>query len=312
LHEKKFKAQCPKRTLAMNLLKLFKQPEYFFRPHQVVLKLGRTVRAHREFEDVTLPWGATMRIRPGEHIGSRIWHRGVFDLVVLEAIARLIEPGESALDIGANIGQMTNLMSHRAGGKGRVLSFEPHPAIFAQLSENVGRLKQRPDCAPVLLHNLALSDFEGTARLSVGEGWGRNQGLARLTLDEGGEATFEVPVTTLDKVVGSSARFGLCKLDVEGHELKVLHGAKGVLGGGRLRDIIFEDLGPYPGPVQQHLMDNGFTLFSLEGRLGRPVLNADWANPRFDGDMEGADFLATLEPERAISRFKAGGWVALH
>src|SRR3569623_794508 len=115
----------------MNLLKLFKQPEYFFRPRQVALKLGRTVRAHREFEDVTLPWGATMRIRPGEHIGSRIWHRGVFDLVVLEAIARLIEPGESALDIGANIGQMTNLMSHRVGPKGRGLSFEPHPGVFA-------------------------------------------------------------------------------------------------------------------------------------------------------------------------------------
>jgi FkbM family methyltransferase len=296
----------------MNLLKLFKQPEYFFRPHQVVLKLGRTVRAHREFEDVTLPWGATMRIRPGEHIGSRIWHRGVFDLVVLEAIARLIEPGESALDIGANIGQMTNLMSHRVGPKGRVFSFEPHPGVFAQLSENVGRLKQRAGCGEVLLHNLALSDFEGTARLNVGENWGRNQGLARLaSKEDSADEGFEVRVTTLDKVVGS-ARFGLCKLDVEGHELKVLGGATALLRERRLRDIIFEDLGPYPGPVQQRLLDSGFTLFSLQGRLGRPVLNPNWSQPEFDGDMEGADFLATLEPDRAVSRFKAGGWVALH
>jgi FkbM family methyltransferase len=297
----------------MNLLKLFKQPEYFYRPRQVALKLRRSFQRHRPVEDVTLPWGATIRIRPDEHIGSRIWHRGLFDIVVLEAITRLADPGEVALDIGANIGQMTSLLSGRLGSGGRVLAFEPHPAVFALLAENVSRLKANPANSEVIAHNVALSNFEGSATLDLGPSWGNNQGLARLSdsTNGSGQNNLKVTVTTVDKIVGPEQRIGVCKLDVEGHEIKVLEGASAVLSQRRLRDIIFEDLGPYPGPVQQRLLDLGFTLFSLQGRLNRPILNPKWSEPTFDGELEGADFLATLEPDRAISRFSTRGWRVL-
>src|SRR4051812_940610 len=121
----------------MNPFKVFQQPEYFYRPGQVLLKLKRTLHGRYEaVEPVRMPWGAVIHICPGEHIGARIWHRGVFDLTVLEAIARLVDPGEVALDIGANIGQMSSLISRRLGPKGKLLSFEPHPKIFELLSRS--------------------------------------------------------------------------------------------------------------------------------------------------------------------------------
>lgn len=298
----------------MNPLKIVKQPEYFYRPGQVLRKLKRSFQRHKPLEEVLLPWGARIRVCPGEHIGSRIWHRGVFDLTVLEAICRLSDPGETAIDIGANNGQMTSLLSYQIGKGGRVHAFEPHPIVFKLLSENVAALQREDGCAEVLLHNLALSDFHGEAFLDGGAMWERNHGLARLVNGEEGVASgqqLRVPVTTLDKTMGPGLRVGFCKLDVEGHELNILRGASTMLLEQRIRDIVFEDLGPYPGPVQQHLLNHGYTLFALLTPLNGPDLSADWANPKFDGNREGADFLATLEPERATERFKARGWRAL-
>lgn len=297
----------------MNVLKIIQQPEYFFRPGQVLLKLQRTFRSHKPLEEVTLPWGARIRVCPDEHIGARIYHRGLFDLTVLEAIARLAEPGETALDIGANIGQMSTLLSSRVGRGGRVLSFEPHPEVFKLLSENVKGVMENGANGRVELHSIALSDFEGHAFLEAGTAWNRNQGLGRLVTANGekSENQVQVPVSTLDKIVGADFRAGFCKLDVEGHELSVLRGAVRLLEERRIRDIVFEDLGPYPGPVQQHLRHAGYTLFALHTRLGGPILDPNWSESQFDGDVEGADFLATFDPGRAQQKYKGRGWKVL-
>ena len=297
----------------MNLLKVFRKPEYVFRPQQVFIKLGRTIRPTKNtFEDVTLPWGARLRISPQEHIGARIWHRGVFDVATLEAISRLVDRGDVAVDIGANIGQMTTLMSRCVGQGGKVISFDPHPDVFAVLSENVSRLKASGENGEVALHNVALSDRAGEAMLDLGEGWTTNNGLARLA--ESGCAkgrVLQVKIMTLDEAVGPETKIGFCKMDVEGHELKVLAGAVRLLKEKRVRDILFEDLGPYPSAVQEHLVANGFTLFALIERVSRPLLDENWRNPSFDGELEGADFLATLEPARAKERFQRSGWTVL-
>jgi FkbM family methyltransferase len=46
------------------------------------------------------------------------------------------EPGR-AVDVGANIGYMTSLMAHKVGLSGKVIAFEPHPAIYKRLVNNV-------------------------------------------------------------------------------------------------------------------------------------------------------------------------------
>jgi FkbM family methyltransferase len=298
----------------MNVLKVLHRPEYLFRPRQVWARLQRSlVGGHRQSAEVTLPWGAKIRVRLDEHIGSIIWYRGVFDLIVLEAIARLAEPGEVALDIGANIGQMTSLLSLKLGPSGQVLAFEPHPALFAQLSDNVALTRAIAHSAPVTLHQTALSDFEGTAQLQVGQAWNGNQGLAQL-FDQSNDAALgriDVRVTTLDRVIDSQTHIGVCKLDVEGHELRVLRGATTLLRERRIRDVVFEDLDPSPTPVQSYLLEHGFTLFSLHSRLFRPVLSPLRGQPHFNADLDGANFLATLDPERAQARFRSAGWAAL-
>lgn len=65
-----------------------------------------------------LPWGSEIRVNIGEGIGNTIWRTGVDDLPVLECLWRLTDPGDRCVDVGANIGLMTNVMAFRAGSEG--------------------------------------------------------------------------------------------------------------------------------------------------------------------------------------------------
>ncbi len=61
-----------------------------------------------------------MRVRPAEGVGRSLWRLGVYDLVTCELCWRLLDPGETAVDVGANIGVVTGLLARRAGPAGEV------------------------------------------------------------------------------------------------------------------------------------------------------------------------------------------------
>jgi FkbM family methyltransferase len=299
----------------VNLLKPLTNPAYMFRPWQMVRRVKRVLlrSGPGEFETVALPWGARLRVKPTEIIGATLWAYGIFDLIVCEAICRLLAPSEVAVDIGANIGQMTSLMCCRAGKGGRVIAFEPHPELFSELRHNVTVLQSNDTAAPAELHNAALSDVAGEALLDVGPAWTFNRGVSKLTSAHSNSANPKVEVTTkvLDQVLGDVPGVAVCKIDVEGHEMSVLKGATRLLRSRRVRDIIFEDLGAYPSQVHQLLVDYGFTVFSLHTRLLKPRLAPAQQRVPFQPEIDGPNYLATLDPDRAISRFAAPGWRAL-
>jgi len=58
-----------------------------------------------------MPWQVPLRLRKNEFIGNWVQHGGVFDAPVTEAILRLLESGETAVDVGAHIGHMTSAMA---------------------------------------------------------------------------------------------------------------------------------------------------------------------------------------------------------
>jgi FkbM family methyltransferase len=294
----------------MNPFKVLTMPEYFFRPSQILTRLRRSLTGIPHSDQVTLPWGDVITVRPHEVIGAGIWYYGIFDLPVTEAICRLLERGETALDIGANIGQMTSLLRVTTGVSGRVLSFEPHPELFSEMSTLVAQ-RHVNDVAPVDRHQVALGEVEGEAQLEVPGYWANNRGIAKLSSSAAnGSTSIRVKVTTLDRVLSPATQVGVCKIDVEGHELSVFKGAAQVFAERRIRDIIYEDFQPYPSPVHSHLKAAGFTLFHLDLRLLGPCLtevDTKGAQPQ-PGKEGGANYLATLCPDRALALFKPGGW----
>lgn len=158
-------------------------------------------------------------------------------------LARLLRPGMTVVDVGANHGLFALEALHWIGPTGRLDAFEPTPRTCERLKRNLAV----NGLGHVRVFDSALRDVPGSARLRVHHEWTGLNSLAdhditwnrgRLVADE----VIEVPATTLD---AHAQREGIetidfLKIDVEGFELFVLRGAQGLLRARRVRWLMIE------------------------------------------------------------------------
>ena len=136
----------------------------------------------------------------------------------------LTVPGTRALDVGANVGQMSSVLGRRVGAAGEVLALEPNPMCFREL-----RLGSRP---PVIPLQVAAGSTFGEAVLSVpiGSEGTRQEQLGTLVDREPPSGKqyerLTVAVIPLDSVLAwTRLTTSIVKIDVEGYELSVIGGA---------------------------------------------------------------------------------------
>ncbi|HEX4141052.1 MAG TPA: FkbM family methyltransferase [Candidatus Methylacidiphilales bacterium] len=136
----------------------------------------------------------------------------------LELLPELVDSSRAAIDVGGNLGTYT----HRLVGLAKkVTVFEAHPRLASVLSRSFPQAEVR---------NEAVSDQHGQVTLRVPRRDGLSiEGLGSLELasDEPNLESFSVPAVTLDDLGDRDA--GFIKIDVEGHELHVLNGARGLI-----------------------------------------------------------------------------------
>ena len=255
-------------------------------------------------------WGVRIIADPSRAIGRSILTTGVYDLAVSEALARLISPGDTVVDGGANVGYMTVLASVAAGPGGRVVSFEPHPGLFGVLEQNVAAVRGQFHVARTELHQLALGDHTGTAELQVPPDFGSNDGIARISRTPTlGSQSVMVQVQTLDGALGGGSA-AVLKLDVEGFELQVLRGSAQSLCGRRVRHIVFENHAADGTQVVRVLREAGYQVFSLGWSMrGIAVQPIELGN--LSTEHEAPNFIATLEPAETLARCRPKGWLVL-
>jgi FkbM family methyltransferase len=278
----------------------FDKPWYLFRPDQI---LRRRDPEGDGRHTVRLAWGAEMQVPAGDIVGRAILRTGVYDLAVGEALWRLADPGESALDVGGNLGYMTGVMATRLGPTGHVHVFEPNPDVLPLLRANAAAWDTDPSRARVHVHPVALSSVNGDATLAPPSEHG-NLGTASMSADGRGAT---IPTERLDDAIRGS--FGVMKIDVEGHELDVLRGGEDTIRSGRVRDIVFEDHHASTSPVRDLLRGWGFDITRMDRTLTGPLMSAESAAPRPGYDAP--SFLATRDPERARRRLAPRGWRTL-
>ena len=287
-------------------------PPYFFQPLQIIkrLRLDYLWRSKRE-AFVQLPWGLRLKIDPREDIGYAIASQGLYEIGVTETLWRLTEPGDLAIDAGANIGYMASILATRVGPKGKVICFEPHPDVFDSLSENVETWKKDPRCGSFVLHQAALGAENGRASLHMNDWFLTNRGTAWVSNDAKATPdlrTVDVPVRNLDSLVGEGETIGVLKMDVQGGELGILQGMRRLLSRHAVRDIIFEEERTFPAPTHECLESNGYSIFGLQERF-TGVACLPNAQPAVDPVMgPSPNYLATLNPERAMAKLGAVMW----
>jgi FkbM family methyltransferase len=254
-------------------------------------------------------WGISVIADPAKMIGRSLFTTGVYDLAVSEVLARLITPGDTVVDAGANVGYMTLLAGVAAGSAGRVLSWEPHPELFSVLQSNVASLRARGGAASVAIRNAALGPETGEAELILPAHIDANDGVAYIGEANGSVPSITVAVETVDEVVGD-ASIAVMKLDVEGAELGVLTGARRALGDGRIRHIVFEDHVGADSAVARVLIANGYRIFSIGWSVRGLHLGED-PHERLAAAYEAPSFVASLEPQAVVSACSRQGWTTL-
>jgi FkbM family methyltransferase len=160
---------------------------------------------------------STLYVERPNGVAALVNAMGEYDFNNMSLLRQLLSQGKSTfLDIGANIGTYTLIASEAVNAM--VVSFEPHPATFARLQENVRRNAREN----VLCLNLALSREEGELRLTdISE-----SPINRVvSLGENGVETLHVPCRRVDAVCRElEVAPDFVKIDVEGFEDAVLNG----------------------------------------------------------------------------------------
>jgi FkbM family methyltransferase len=158
---------------------------------------------------------------------ERIGFFGAHSSRLIRYMASLLQPGDWAIDAGANVGLMSSPMAAAVGPKGCVWAIEP-------LSRNLQRLyalKEANGLDQLEILPVALSSTTSMGRLRLSYtagGSGTGSFVAPWAKDE----FVDVPTTALDTLVqekdpGRPLRF--IKMDVEGFEGELLTGAKDTL-----------------------------------------------------------------------------------
>jgi FkbM family methyltransferase len=176
--------------------------------------------------------------------GYWIRHRSVLPFGIdyqndIDRLAKLLElPISVFFDVGANVGQST-VAALEKFPNATIFSFEPDDRSFAALTTRVRDKRVRP-------FNVALSDQNGEAQFfDYGELATSNSLVpdAQYATRALNEATIRmVKCETLDDLCARLAidRIDVLKIDAEGHDLAVLHGARRMLAEQRVGFVYIE------------------------------------------------------------------------
>jgi FkbM family methyltransferase len=224
---------------------------------------------------IRLPWhgGTTLALRFGSALSLAIYVAGAFEPNEMTIFDRLLQPGATFIDVGANEGVYSIFAAARVGPKGRVIAVEPSPREIASLR---GSLALNPKLK-VSVVEAALGQANSWAELHVLDfpHAGENTLASFSTSDTPAIDRRAVPTMSLDSLVQRlpNRKVDVVKIDVEGAELDVLRGAREVLRKQRPA-LLIEVGGPGDRPksaVLSMLDKAGYLISTIDDGLGRVV-----------------------------------------
>ena len=194
-------------------------------PDSALARAGRPLTEHLIRWTVGrrgLAWeinGAACRIDPR----FRAQFARTYDAELAQFLGAKIKPGQTCLDVGANIGAWVIQFACWVGTQGRVIAFEPNPAARVVLEEHIclNHLENIVEVVPVAVGRAAAKvPFFAAGSNGMSRVGHPNPLLARQT------RPITVPLVTLDEwCTKQSIRPDWLLLDVEGFEGHVLAGA---------------------------------------------------------------------------------------
>lgn len=176
---------------------------------------------------ITWTNGLKFRIYPGNEMYRAIFVRGMYDPNSAVVVGALLGKGGVFVDVGANMGYFSLLMSKIVGENGRILAIEPSNRDFSRLIDNV-QVNNLNNL--ISTYKIAISNKQSTVKLHIAceERSALNtigkefscKGIEKKRIEN-------VDAITLDKFISDKHLDGIdvLKIDVEGSEAFALEGA---------------------------------------------------------------------------------------
>ncbi|HVR91841.1 MAG TPA: FkbM family methyltransferase [Novosphingobium sp.] len=204
--------------------------------------------------------GETLHLFYREDLGTKVLFDGPYEDREIAALCEQVVPGSTVFDVGANIGLSALEFARATGSSGKVIAFEPHPDTATRLAvnlrengvDNVEIVQSAVGAAPgsVTFHESAQPTLSSAS-----------------VIPPDFVRSFEVPVTTVDLAWAQAGcpQVSAFKIDVEGGELAVLHGAAELLAQ-QSPAILLEAWGPAQlEPIDALLVAAGYARYQPEG-----------------------------------------------
>lgn len=149
-------------------------------------------------------------------IDSSLYYNGYFERDSTDAIRRIVKPGMTVVDIGANIGCHALPMALLVGSAGKVIAFEPMTWAYTKLLKNISL----NEFTNIVVEKKALSNTKEQRELHFKTSW-------RIDGSEKEDKEVEsIELLTLDEYLyAKDISVDFIKIDVDGYELKIIEGA---------------------------------------------------------------------------------------
>lgn len=187
---------------------------------------------------------------------------------VSSAMMRVLRPGDSAIDIGANLGFFSLLMAKLVGDNGHVTAVEPFIENYKRMGEHV----TLNGLVNVRTANVAAWDYVRDLPLYISP----DSGECSLRLTPGAAGSHTVSAWPVDKICpGETPK--VVKIDAEGAELHVLRGMPEILAQSpfcmvELNADALARFGHRPIDVRNFMKDCGYDCFMLRQDGSLPIL----------------------------------------
>jgi FkbM family methyltransferase len=172
-----------------------------------------------EFLEIEVLSGVNIRI-PRTH--EKVYTQ--FEKYSIDYIKKYLRQGDICVDVGANFGYYTALLSSLVSARGKVFAFEPAPATYSILESNTKNLKNT-EIVP-----LAVSDKSGVINFYHTNDFVNSGTVPNPPFQSPDEIeNIVVDATSLDEYLQAQRYVDFIKIDVQGDDIKALLGAEKII-----------------------------------------------------------------------------------
>ena len=242
--------------------------------------LSSLVKNETEPKIVRLKSGEFIVTTLDDYVGRSLYYFGDLDPKVSWLCRNILRPGDTAIDIGANLGLVAVSMASVVGSLGAVHAFEPQP----NLASLIMRSAELNGFDHLHVHRVALGRQDDCLELHIPQG---NAGAASLLRRDSKATAKTIPVKESGRYLEQLGLgpIRLIKIDVEGFEDSVFSGAASYLRKNPPDAILFES-NDYSvdfanRPVTNTLSSFGYCFVEIRKSFTRMQLRRiDLKNPR--------------------------------